>query len=139
MMRLRHTLGFAIVLAALAGGEAARAGVLSKVVDGLSKATGDGKSDGGSSGASSGGDAIGAVVSGLFSGDWSGNSRSAGDPTYVYTPGYYPYAGMGPDPTEVSLYAGIQAVEGSDGGMTMELAVKYRDFGIGLRGTGFYE
>jgi hypothetical protein len=139
MMRLRHTLAAAIVLAALAGGGAARAGVLSKVVEGLSKASGDGKSGEGSGGSSGGGDAIGAVVSGLFSGDWSGSSRSASDPTYVYTPAYYPYAGMGPEPTEVSFYAGIQSVEGSDGGMTMELAVTYHDFGIALRGTGFYE
>ncbi len=136
MMRVRHTLAMAIVL--LAAAAPARAGVLSKVVNGLSNATGDGKGGGGDS-SSGGNDVVGSIVSGLFSGDWSSNSRAAGDPTYVYSPGYYPYAGTGPDPTELSLYAGVQSVEGSDGAMTMELTVTYENFGIALRGTGFYE
>src|SRR5688500_3061685 len=101
MMRLRHTFAIALAVVALGAPAVASAGVLAKVVNGLSNATGDGKGGGGSS-TSGDGDVVGAIVNGLFSGDaWSGSSRSAGDPTYVYAPGYYPYAGTGPDPTEV--------------------------------------
>lgn len=130
---------FVVVGVLVIGAADARAGVLSKVVDGLSDAAG---SSGGSSGGSgsSAGDVVGEVVSGLFSGGW-GDSRSANDPTWSVHTTYAPYPNhvSSAAPTEVLLYGGLQSVEGSDGSMTLQLRVTYGDLALDIRGTGFYE
>jgi hypothetical protein len=122
-----------ITLGVLVWALPAHAGVLSQAVGGIDHAAGaePGKSSGGSS---SGGSKDSSSSSGSSHADSGGCCWSDPTATLGYGPPPQP-----PGPMESELYAGVQSVEGSDGSVTLEMRSSWKDFGIGVRGSSWYE
>jgi hypothetical protein len=111
---------------------AARAGTLSHVVRGISEASDNDDGNHGSGSGGADGDGGGSSTVGTVSDTgccWSDPASTLGT--------YYPPGPPGDVQTEV--YAGAQSVEGSDGALTLEMRASWKDFGLGVRGTSFYE
>jgi hypothetical protein len=118
------------------GGGGGGGGPLHAVTSGLSHAAGGGGGaptkaapSGGASPGPSASDIVDAVIDGVFSGDWIATN----------VPMYLPPAPSAYSEMDVSVYAGLQAVVDSSGSFTLEVRATYRDFGIALRGSSYFE
>jgi hypothetical protein len=144
MWRRRLTIA-AVALAAAAGTSAgtarvAHAGALAAVERGIAKAAGDdGKSGSGGSGSDRSDTSHDESKSSSSWTDWSCcSSRPGATMGYAYASepsSVLPTSGG----VHSELYVGAQSVTSSDASMTLELRASYEDFGVGVRGTTFFE
>jgi hypothetical protein len=134
--------GAASLVLALAA-PAAHAGALAEVAKGLHQAAGDDGRSGNRAGpanedndhvTSSGSSSSSSSDSGSGGGSWSCCSI---DPDVSLGYAYATTAQPGQVLTE--LYFGAQSVHDSDGALTAEARATFDDFGLGVRGTSFYE
>ncbi len=140
MWRRRLTIAAAALLAT-AGlphlAHVAHAGALAEVSHGISSASdNDDHASPASSNDNDNGDS-GSSSSGNSSSSWGESGCCHIDP--VATLGYT-YGPPAPsDGVSSEFYLGGQSVEDSDGAVTFEVRATYADFGLGVRGTTFYE
>lgn len=144
MWRRRVTCATAAALALGLAASPARAGVLGKVVDGLSdQSDNDDASSGG--GGSNGGDDSGdrRGDSSSDTSSWGTSSSGGGGGTYYYGGGgggyYTPLPPGGGGRTDLYLYVGAQSVDDSNGAVMLELRATYDGFGFGVRDNSYFE
>jgi hypothetical protein len=144
---VRHTFRVLVIAASASASASAltamprpgRAGALGDVLKGISRAAGGAPGGGGAAPSTAGsgaGNVLGAVLHGLA--DWAASPVATGDPVYVLGS----YGAFPPTPsaaTDGYAYVGLQSVAGSTGSFTLEVRATHGDFGLGLRGTTFFE